>query len=112
MLHIEARTNREYCMINTLIATMPDGRRYVFDRDETRYDFHKDETTGDIILVMNWYCVYLWEADDIHIDGYEPFYIDVESDFFKDIFERAKLSFELEDDADEQYRVTDIALYC
>ena len=33
MLHIEVRTNREYCMINTLIATMPDGRKYVFDRE-------------------------------------------------------------------------------
>ena len=98
-------------MINTLVATMPDGRRYILDRDATGYDFHKDKKTGDIILVMDWYGAYLWEANDIHIDGDEPFYIDVESDLFKDIFEKAELSFELEDDVDEDYRVTDITLY-
>ena len=107
MLHIEARTNKEYCMINTLVATMPDGRRYVFDRDTTEYSI---EDNGN--LFMDWHGIYLWEADDIHIDGDEPFYIDIKSDFFKDIFDKAELSFELEDDADENYRVTDITLYC
>lgn len=106
MLCITAKTNKEYCMINTLVATMPDGRRYVFDRDTTEYEIE------DNSLFMDWYGIYLWEADDIHIDGDEPFYIDIKSDFFEDIFEKAELSFELEDDADEDYRVTDITLYC
>lgn len=106
MLCFTARTNKEYCMINTLVATMPDGRKYVFDRDTTEYSI---EDNGD--LFMDWYGIYLWEADDIHIDGDEPFYIDIKSDFFKDIFEKAEFSFELEDDADEDYRVADITLY-
>lgn len=106
MLCFVAKTNKEYCMINTLIATMPDGRKYVFDRDATEYSI---EDNGD--LFMDWYGIYLWEADDIHIDGDELFYIDIKSDFFKDIFEKAELSFKLEDDADKDYRVTDITLY-
>lgn len=100
MLSMTAITNKDYCMINTLVATMPDGKKYVFDRDMTEYSI---EDNGD--LFMDWYGIYLWEAD-------EPFYIDIKSDFFKDIFEKAELSFELEDDADEDYRVTDITLYC
>lgn len=63
MLCFVAKTNKEYCMINALIATMPDGRRYVFDRDTTEYSI---EDNGD--LFMDWYGIYLWEADDIHID--------------------------------------------
>lgn len=106
MLCFVAKTNKEYCMINTLVATMPDGRKYIFDRDTTEYSI---EDNGD--LFMDWYGIYLWDADDIHIDGDEPFYIDIKSDFFKDIFEKATLSFELEEDADEDYRVTDITLY-
>ena len=107
MLCFVAKTNKEYCMINTLVATMPDGKKYIFDRDTTEYSI---EDNGD--LFMDWYGIYLWETDDIHIDGDEPFYIDIKSDFFKDIFEKAELFFELEDDADEDYRVTDITLYC
>lgn len=37
MLCFVAKTNKKYCMINTLVATMPDGRKYVFDRDTTEY---------------------------------------------------------------------------
>lgn len=107
MLCFVTKTNKGYCMINTLVATMPDGRKYVFDRDTTEYSI---EDNGD--LFMDWYGIYLWDADDIHIDGDEPFYIDIKNDFFKDIFEKAKLSFELEDDADEDYRVTLVDLYC
>lgn len=107
MLCFVAKTNKEYCMINTLVATMPDGRKYIFDRDTTKYSI---EDNGD--LFMDWYGIYLWDADDIHIDGDEPFYIDIKSDFFKDIFEKATLFFELEDDADEDYRVTLVDLYC
>lgn len=105
MLSMMAVTNKDYCMVNTLIATTPDGEEYVFDRDTTEYSI---EDNGD--LFMDWYGIYLWKADDIHIDGDEPFYIDIKSDFFKDIFEKAELSFELEDDADEDYGVTDITL--
>ena len=61
MLCFAAKTNKEYCMINILIATMPDGRKYVFDRDTTEYSI---EDNGD--LFMDWYGIYLWEADDIH----------------------------------------------
>ena len=31
MLSMMAVTNKDYCMVNTLIATMPDGEEYVFD---------------------------------------------------------------------------------
>lgn len=99
MLCFVAKTNKEYCMINTLVATMPDGEEYVFDRDMTEYSINNG------VLIMNWYGVYLW-------DGEEPVYIDIDSQAFKDIVINATLSFELEDDADEDYRVTDITLYC
>ena len=65
MLCFVAKTNKEYCMINTLVATMPDGRKYVFDRDTTEYSI---EDNGD--LFMDWYGICLWEADDIHIDWF------------------------------------------
>ena len=61
MLCFVAKTNKEYCMINTLVATMPDGRKYVFDRDTTEYSI---EDNGG--LFIDWYGICLWEADDIH----------------------------------------------
>lgn len=47
MLCFVAKTNKEYCMINTLVTTMPDGRRYVFDRDTTEYFIEDD---GDLFM--------------------------------------------------------------
>lgn len=51
MLSMMAVTNKDYCMVNTLIATMPDGEEYVFDRDMTEYSINNG------ILIMNWYGV-------------------------------------------------------
>ena len=99
MLCFVVKTNKEYCMINTLVATMPDGRKYVFDRDTTEYSI---EDNGD--LFMDWYGVYLW-------DGEEPIYIDIDSQAFRDVVTNAEFVFELEEDAEEDYRVTDITLY-
>lgn len=100
MLSIMAVANKDYCMINTLVATTPDGTEYVFDRDMTEYSIKNG------VLVMNWYGVYLW-------DGEEPTYIDIDIDSqaFRDVVTNAELSFELEEDAEEDYRVTDITLY-
>ena len=41
MLSMTAITNKDYCMINTLVATMPDGKKYVFDRDMTEYSIRE-----------------------------------------------------------------------
>ena len=43
MLSIMAVTNKDYCMINTLVATTPDGTEYVFDRDMTEYSIRNGE---------------------------------------------------------------------
>ena len=98
MLCFVAKTNKEYCMINTLVSTMPDGTEYVFDRDMTEYSIRNG------VLIMNWYGVYLW-------DGEEPTYIDIDSQAFRDVVTNAEFSFELEEDAEEDYIVTDITLY-
>lgn len=98
MLSIMAVTNKDYCMINALVATTPDGTEYVFDRDMTEYSINNG------VLIMNWYGVYLW-------DGEEPTYIDIDSQAFRDVVTNAEFSFELEEDAEEDYRVTDITLY-
>lgn len=99
MLSIMAVTNKDYCMINTLVATTPDGTEYVFDRDMTEYSIRNG------VLIMNWYGVYLW-------GGEEPTYIDIDSQAFRDVVTNAEFSFELEDDVDEDYRVTLVDLYC
>lgn len=95
MLSMTAITNKDYCMINTLVATMPNGKKYVFDRDMTEYSI-RDGSTQVVkncnVLDMSWYGVYLW-------DGEEPTYIDTDSPAFKDIVTNAKLEFELEEDA-------------
>lgn len=98
MLSIMAVTNKDYCMINTLVATAPDGTEYVFDRDMTEYSIKNG------VLIMNWYGVYLW-------DGEELTYIDIDSQAFKDIVTNAEFSFELEEDAEKDYIVTDITMY-
>lgn len=58
MLSMMAVTNKDYCMVNTLIATMPDGEEYVFDRDMTEYSINNG------VLVMNWYGIYLWDGEE------------------------------------------------
>ena len=98
MLSITAKTNKDYCMINTLVAITPDGTEYVFDRDMTECSIKNG------VLIMNWYGVYLW-------DGKEPTYIDIDSQAFRDVVTNAEFSFELEEDAEEDYIVTDITLY-
>lgn len=98
MLSMMAVTNKDYCMINTLVATAPDGTEYVFDRDMTEYSIKNG------VLIMNWYGVYLWV-------GEEPIYIDIDSQAFRDVVTNAEFSFELEEDAEEDYIVTDITLY-
>lgn len=107
MLSIMAVTNKDYCMINALVATTPDGTEYVFDRDMTEYSIRNGSTQvvkNCNVLDMSWYGVYLW-------DGEEPTYIDTDSPAFKDIVTNAKLEFELEEDAEDDYSVTNITLW-
>lgn len=99
MLSITAKTNKDYCMINTLVATTPDGKEYIFDRDMTEYSIKNNG-----VLDMSWYGVYMW-------DGEEEAYIDTDSQAFKDIVTNAKLEFELEEDAEDDYEVADITLW-
>lgn len=102
MLSITAKTNKDYCMINTLVATTPDGKQYVFDRDMTEYSIKNND-----VLDMNWYGVYMWDSEEPE----EQTCIDTDSPAFMDIVTNAKLEFELEEDAEDDYSVTNITLW-
>ena len=98
------KTNKEYVMINTLLLTLKSGAVLTIDRDETLYDI--DEKGN---LSMTWEGCYLWALDGFNIFSSEYYCgvrpADFEKNEFIKLTEGAGASFELEDDADEDYEV-------
>ena len=106
-ISFDCRTNKDYVAINTCVFTLPNGTTLTVDRDETEYDI------VDGKLKMVWNNVYLWAINDCNIFTHmcdAGFYIEKEEciEEFKKLVENAKISFELESDADEDYTVDDI----
>ncbi len=90
------KTNKDYVMINTVKFTLPTGTVLTVDRTSTEYDIADGE------LDMTWKCVYLHDIDGNCIS--DTAYI-TDSSGFEDLVADAKVMFELEDDADEDYEV-------
>ena len=99
----ECRTNKDYVMINTLTVMTPDRTRITFDRRETDYDISEDG-----ILDMEWVGVYIWAINDCNIFGDVGCFPDEGERTMEEIIHLLKggvATFDLEDDADEDYSV-------
>ena len=94
----KCRTNKDYVMINTAKFILPTGTVLTVDRTTTHYGIEGE------ILNMTWGCVYLWAIDNNYIFSDDTAYI-TDSSGFEDLVAQAKVEFELEDDADEDYKV-------
>lgn len=96
-LAIRAKTNKDYVMINTAKVTLPDGNILTIDRSLTEYDI------DNRILVMTWQSCYLWAINNINL--FENIAYLSSDDGFNKILNNGKLEFELEEDADPDYKV-------
>lgn len=94
-----AKTNKDYCMVNTAIFHLKQGGTITVDRGRTEYSI----TNG--ILSMEWISCYIWAINGEKVFSEE---VSVLSDNFAHLLEDAWVKFELEDDADDDYSVTDI----
>ena len=102
-IEFTCKTNKDYCMINTLKAKLTTGSTITLDRNETEYDISEDGT-----LSMTWLGVYIWAIDECFIFGSNGNIIDDEYSVqeLNELLENAEYEFELEDDApDEDYSV-------
>lgn len=91
-------TNKDYVMINTVKVTLASGSILTIDRKETEYSIDGDK------LNMVWNDCYLWAIDDQHIFEDDGAWFHNQEDI-QQLFKGASIEFELEDDADENYRV-------
>lgn len=101
-IYFTCSTNKKYVAINTLVFTLPNGTTIKVDRDNTLYDFEGEE------LNMSWEGCYLWSINDCNLFGCEGKYIkgSYELSEFKRLIQNATYTFELEEDADEDYKVS------
>lgn len=91
-------TNKDYVMINTVKMTLASGSVLTIDRKRTEYSIEGDR------LDMTWDDCYLWAIDDQHIFGDNGAWFYNQGDIQK-LFKGVSVEFELEDDADENYKV-------
>lgn len=101
-LEFQAKTNKPYCMINTAKFLAYGEDEVIVDRDETNWSVAEDGH-----LSMEWRGVYVWEIEGRNV--YEKSEDQPSEKEMKDMLENAIfLGFELEDDADADYTVTDV----
>lgn len=99
VIEFRAKTNKEYCMVNTATFHLGDGGTVTIDRCCTSYSIVGHD------LSMTWSDCYLWEINGIQVMGKE--FTDLSDDFPR-LLEGAWIELALEDDADEDYEVTNI----
>jgi hypothetical protein len=101
-LIFKARTNKDYCMINTAVFHLVNGGTITIDRKQTRFSI------TDGVLEMEWEEIYLWavNGENIFDSSYYPLYPDEKA--MRNLIKFAQVEFELEDDADEDYIVDNI----
>jgi len=102
IIEFKAKTNKDYCMVNTAIFHLKDGGNITIDRKETYFSVKNG------ILSMDWEGCYLWEVNGEAIfDGhYYPFIADAFS--ITNLLKGSWVELCLEDDAEEDYIVTDV----
>jgi hypothetical protein len=99
-IEFRGKTNKDYCMVNTAQFKLPNGSIVTIDRDETIYAIVDDT------LNMEWEGCYLWAISDYYIFD-QPAYLNNTEAI--ELFKSATLIYlELEDDADDDYEITDI----
>ena len=103
-INFTGKTNNKYAMVNKAYFQTKDGQTVGIDRLDTDY------TVSDGKLTMRWIRCYLWEIDGINPFESEEQALTVYNDrMLKALLTDAKfLYIELEDDADDDYEVTDI----
>lgn len=99
-LDFTGKTNKNYVMVNTAIFALKDGGTVTIDRGCTEY------TIKDGRFRMMWGDCYLWRFNDVNIFN-TPYYPDKEA-FVKLLKGATLLKLEAEDDADEDYEITDV----
>lgn len=100
-IEFSAKTNKDYCMINTATFYLKEGGSVTLDRDNSFYSI------VDGKLEMEWEGIYIWEVNEECIFINCPNLIYPGSDLVS-LLEGAYVKLNLEDDADEDYAVTDI----
>lgn len=102
-LGFKAKTNKDYCMINSAKFILKNGTEILIDRTWTDFEIE------DGILNMLWEDCYLWELCGYNIFDREAYL----NDEAYGLLRTAKLiELELEDDADDDYEVWDIEWWC
>lgn len=102
-LGFKAKTNKDYCMINGARFILKNGTEILIDRTWTNFEIE------DGILNMTWDDCYLWELCGINIFDKEAYL----GDEMTRLLNNADLiELELEDDADDDYKVWDIEWWC
>ena len=99
-IYFTAKTNKDYVMINSATFRLKTGTEIVIDRKETYYDID-----DNFNLDMEWSGCYLWAIDGNYI--YDKEYL-LNDDAIELLKTAELVSLDLEDDADSDYKVTDI----
>lgn len=102
-IEFQAKTNKEYAMVNVAKFRLPDGTVLTVDRHETDYSIN------DGILDMEWSGCYLWSVNGLTLFDNECALL---GDYAAEYLNRAECELELEDDADDDYEVTDVTFIC
>ena len=97
-IEFSGKTNKDYIMVNTAVFHLRDGGTVTLDRDETDYCIENGT------LSMVWNGIYLWEINGVFVFG-TPMY---PAEDLSKLLEGSWVELELEDDADEDYRITDV----
>ena len=103
-IEFEAKTNWNECRINKAYFKAVDGSIIGVDRMYTDYDINDDD------LSMDWRGCYIWEVDGCMPFASEKEALTVFNEYrMQQLLKGAEFQyFELEDDAPENYSVTDV----
>lgn len=99
VIEFNGKINKPYMMVNTATFKLAGGGSIVIDRDSTEF------TIEDGKIDMLWRNCYIWCINDVCLE--EPYYPD--NNAFIELMNGAELvELYLEDEADEDYEITDI----
>ena len=93
------KTNKPYVALNSLNVRLRNGGTVILDRKKTLYEIK------DGVLKMEWLDCYIWAMNDEFVFGIQPETI-IDGESYPSIvrlFAGAKVWFNLEDEADEDY---------
>ncbi len=100
-LEIYAKTNHDYCYINTAVFHLKNGGTLTLDRKETEY------SVEDGRLTMLWRGVYIWafNGENFALSGE----VEPDTEALVNLLTGARIEIELEDDTpDSDYQITDV----